>query len=341
MELVEGYDHQPGTHCGAAALRNITQYYGWRYTEAACFGIGGGPAFVRYDHPEESWATFRTSPTWLERAFFERVGVPHLSRTEDTFETAWDNVTARIDEDDPVILFLDPASLSYLPGHPPHLPPHVAVLIGYDDETVQLSDGSMENRQEVSHETLRDAWTTDRFVPLSYEYLAVTRARRTNDGTDSAAAGIRQTATYMLEPLQIQRDARSPGDEGLPALRSFADELGTWADHPNSAHRVRAARRSIDGHGDGTAFRGLYAESLAELGQRTGLAHDLADRMAGVGERWRTVVSHLDDILETDDPSSARFEEAASLVSDIANREQALFEAIADELGWAGGQRGV
>ncbi|AFK21187.1 DUF4872 domain-containing protein (plasmid) [Haloferax mediterranei ATCC 33500] len=333
MELIEGYDHQSGVHCGAAALRNVTEYYGWNYSEASCFGIGGGPAFVLYEHPEESWVTFRTSPTWLERAFFERLGISHLSKAGDDFETAWEETTARVDADDPIILFLDPASLDYLPDDFPHLPPHVAVMTGYDDETVQLSDGAMEEQTEVSRSTLEDAWSADRFVPLDNEYLVVTRARITADGTDAAAAGLRQAATYILDPLQIKRDARGPGEEGIPALRSFADYLGTWPELPEPVRPVRAARQSIDEHGEGAAFRVLYAEALEELGQRTGLAHDLADRMASVGEEWRNVKTLLDDIIAEDEPQPARFAEAATLIGDIADREEAVFEEIADELG--------
>ncbi|MEF8867181.1 MAG: BtrH N-terminal domain-containing protein [Haloarculaceae archaeon] len=337
MELVEGYDHQPGVHCGAAAIRNVTEYYGWTYSEATCFGIGGGAAFVLYEHPEEPWVTFRASPTWLERAFFERAGIPHLTGEGEAFETAWAEVTARVDEDDPVLLFLDPAALDYLPEETPHLPPHVAVLIGYDESgTVQLSDGAMERRVEVSRSTLAEAWSTDRFVSLENEYLVVTRARTTADGTDAVAAGLRGTARYMLDPLKVKRDARGPGEEGIAALRAFGDYLGAWPDLPEPARPVRAARRSIDEHGDGTAFRALYADALAEMGRRTGLPNELAGRMGDVADQWRTVATRLDEILEAEDPAPARFEEAASLVGDIADREEATFEDLAAELGRAG-----
>lgn len=332
MEHVEGYDHQSGVHCGAAALRNVSQYYGWNHTEAACFGVGGGPAFVLYDPPGEPWVTFRASPTWLERAFFERLGVSNMYREGDDFEAAWDEVTSRVDEDDPVLLFLDPGALEYLPGSS-HVPPHVAVLVGYDEETVQLSDGATETRQELAREELAAAWSTDRYVPLSNQYLVVTRARTTVEGNDAAAVGLRQAATYMLDPLDIERDARSPGEEGLPALRSFGDYLGEWADRTDSDRPVRAALRSIDEHGEGAAFRSLFAESLRELGQRTDLPHDLGDRMARVGEQWKTVASHLEEILDAEDPPASRFREAAGLVGDVADREQAIFEEVADELG--------
>lgn len=338
MELVDGYDHQPGVHCGAAALRNVAAYYGWADSEAAAFGIGGGPAFVLYEHPEEPWVTFRASPLWLERAFLERLGVPHRYREGDDVGTAWEDVTGHVDDGDPVVLFLDPASLPYLPEEPDHLPPHVAVMTGYGEDVVLLSDGAMADRMEVPRSTLEAAWTSDPPVSLSNEYLVVTSPRRTADGTDAAAAGLRQAATYAIDPLAVKRDARGPGEEGIPALRSFADYLGTWPDLPEPARPVRAARRSIDEHGDGTAFRGLYAEALDELGQRTGLPHELSDRMAGAADGWRTVADLLGDVLEADQPRRATFEEAASVVVDVAETEQAVFEDLRDELGHVDGE---
>jgi len=336
MEVIEGYDHQPGVHCGAAALRNVTAYYDLTYSEAACFGIGGGPAFVLYERPDEPWVTFRASPTWLERAFFERLGIPHSFRQGDDFETAWANVTARVDDDDPVLLFLDPEPLAHLPEERTHLPPHVAVVVGYDDETVQLSDGATAERQSVSHSTLAAAWTRDAPVPLDHEYLHVTRVARTEDETDAIAAGLRQAATYMLDPLEVKRDARGPGEEGIPAIRSFAADVGTWPDLPEPARPVRAARRSIDEHGDGTAFRALYADALDELGQRTGLATDVADRMERVGSEWETVADLLETALDAGASRSASLTEAASVLADVADREAAIFEDVRDELGGLG-----
>lgn len=336
MPTIDSFDHQRGVHCGAAALRNVSEYYGWVHSEATCFGIGGGPAFVRYDHRNGSWPTFRATPTWLERAFFERLGIPHSFRSGDDFETAWRNATARVDEDDPVLLFLDPAALPYLPEEPTHLPPHVAVMVGYDDETVLLSDGAMGNRQEVSRSTLADAWAVEGVVSLDNESLVVTRARRTVEGNDAAAAGLRGASTYMLDPRAIDRDARGPAEEGLFALRSYADYLGTVPRASDPIGPLRAARRSIDEHGDRTAFRALYAEALDALAQRTGLPADVADRMAGIGRQWGIVADRLDDILASERPQPALFGEAASVMGDIADREQAVFETIADELGATG-----
>lgn len=331
MELVEGYDHQSGTHCGAAALRNVTAYYDWTFSEAACFGIGGGPAFVRYDRPG-SGAAFRASPLWLERAFFERLGVQHLFREGDDSETAWENVTGHVDEDDPVVLFLDPGALAYLPEDPPHLPPHVAVLIGYDDDTVQLSDAALAGRIEIDRSTLAAAWTSDGPVGLDREYLVVTRARTTTERHDAAAAGLRQAATYMLDPLQIKRDARGPGQEGIPALRSFAEYVGTLPDRRDTAGAVRTVLRSIDEHGDRAAYRGLFAGALDELGQGTGLPGELAGRMDDTADRWAGVADLLSDVLGSGRAEPANFAEVATALADIADREAGIYRALREEL---------
>jgi hypothetical protein len=333
MERVDGYDHQPGSHCGAGTLRNVTDYYEMPYTEAACFGIGGGAAFVRYEHPSERWATFRASPTWVERAFFERLGIPHASHESDEFETAVANVTAHVDDDDPPILFLDPRNLDYLEEGLGHVPPHVAAVVGYDAETLLLSDASLPSLQEVPRETVRDAWQSQRFAPIDNEYLVVTRARRGEQGNDAAAAGLRQAATYMLAPLEVERDARGPDEAGVPALRSFGDSLGRWTELSDPTRPARAAARSIDEHGEGAAFRGLFADSLAELGQRTGLPRELADRMADVRESWETVADRLDEIAEWEGTKPELFAEAESLVADIADREEAIYSALRGELG--------
>ena len=331
MERVDGYVHQQGSHCGAAALRNVSEHYGWGDSEGACFGVGGGPAFVLYDHPDQPWVTFRTSPSWLERAFFERFDIPHLHRSGDDIETAWADVTGFIDENDPVIVFLDPEPLEYLGGH--HLPPHTAVVVGYDDDQVVLSDGAVMNEREVPWSAFEAAWHSDRIFDLECEYLAITRTDRTRNETDGVAAGLRQAATYALEPLQVKRDARGPGEEGLPALRSFADYLGQWADLPDPARPVEAAQHAIEGDGEGAAGRALYADALEELGQRTNLDHAIAGRMRDVAGQWEHVGAQLGEIAEADEPHPGAFEEVSALVSDIADREEVIFEDLRGQLG--------
>lgn len=330
MERVEGYVHQDGIHCGATALRNVTSYYGLEYDEPSCFGIGGGIAFVTYARAGESWSTFRASPLWLESAFFERTGIPHRRHSGDDFQTAWDRITGHIDEDDPVILFLDPAALPYLPESDHHVPPHVVVAVGYDEGTLTVSDGTMESRQRINKEILDIAWRSDRYLFLDHEYLVVTRAARIEEGTDAAAAGLRHTARYMLDPLTVDRNARGPGQEGLDAMEQYRQELTEWAGQPAP---IDAAIRAIDEHGNGSAYRALYADALRELGRRTGLPMAIADRLDGIAQQWQTVLGLLEDSRSAPEiKQQQQLQEVSTTMRDIINREQDIFEEIQNSL---------
>lgn len=324
MSRLAGFTHQTGVHCGATTLSNVAEYYGWNYSEAACFGIGGGAAFVRYDGP--AGPRFRASPLWLERAFFERLRVPHVFQRGDAFENALADVSARIERGDPVMLFLDPAALPYL-EQPAHVGPHVVAAIGYDDDTLELSDPSQTDRVAVSTSTLAEAWQTHSDPSLLNEYLAVTSARIRRDRNDAAAAGLRQAGSYMLTPLEIKRNARRPGEEGLPALRAYGDFVESLPDRQDRPEQVAGVLRTIDEHGDGTAYRRLYADALDELAQHTNLPGAIAGRTREMAEEWATVARLLDD------PGHAGYEEAASLVADIADQEATIFRTLLDELG--------
>ena len=55
-----------------------------------------------------------------------------------------------------------------------------------------------------------------------------------------------------------------------------------------------AARRAIVEHGEGTAYWALFADAPEELGQRTGLAHDVADREAAIHEALTAELGRID-----------------------------------------------
>ncbi len=44
-KIIKNWVHIPGLHCGSTALRDVVTYYGYNFSEAMCFGIGGGLGF--------------------------------------------------------------------------------------------------------------------------------------------------------------------------------------------------------------------------------------------------------------------------------------------------------
>ncbi|MFB6154996.1 MAG: BtrH N-terminal domain-containing protein [Haloferacaceae archaeon] len=332
MLQLEGYVHRSGLHCGSAALRNLAASYDWTFDEAAAFGFGSGLG-ARYDaRPDGSWKVFRGGAPWLERAFFEHFEVPHSVREGDGWESAWDDVTGHVDRGDPVLLSLDPADLAYLEED--HVPPHTVLAVGYDDDAVLLSDGVREEPTRLPLDDLRRAWDVDRFVTMRHRYLVVTRPRLVADRRTAATRAVRETARFMVEPLNASRATGAPGEEGIPALRAFAEDLSRWSDRDDPTGPVRDAVRSIEGHGEGAALRSLYGEAIAELASWAHAGGDKGERVRDVAEQWRRVRSTLTESLRTDDDAvrTAKLEAASNLLTDVADREEAIFEEIVERV---------
>ncbi|WP_423751407.1 BtrH N-terminal domain-containing protein [Salinirarus marinus] len=327
MHRVPDFDHQSGRHCGAAALRNLAEYYDWGYSEPVCFGVGGGVGFVTAD--EGAWRRFRPCPAWLERAFFENLDVPHLAREDEDADQAWSDVTDRLDDHDPVVVYLDPGRLPYLDDD--HLPPHVALAVGYDDHTVLLSDATREDPQEVSHATFREAWVAERDDD-AYGFLAVTRPETLEDMQTAATRGVRATATGMVSPLDAGFSTGGPGEEGIPAMQSFAADVAAWDALSRPSAPVGAAVRSVDWHGEGAALRGLYADAIDELSSWARIGGGRAGTMRSVADEWRTVRELFEEAHRDPGDPSDELAEAASVLGDVVDREEAFFEDVLDAL---------
>ncbi len=340
MSFLDSYDHRTATHCGAGALRNVADFYGWGYDEPACFGLGAGLVFDLVDHPDEEWPLVRTSAAWLVEAFFENLKVPHFVGEGDDWDDAWDDVAATLDGDDPVVLFLDADELAYVEDGDRHPFPHAVVAVGYDDEDVQLSDATEAGLHATPRETLREAWNVDGVASHEHRYLTVTRGRRQVEDDTAAARAIDQTVDYFGTALDAPRTTGAPGDEGISAMERFATDLATWGDLDDPKTALRTTVRSLGWHGEGAAHRGLYADALAELAPRAGLGGGWSDQFADVAAEWRSVVESLESIDvggdETepalDAAGEATLEEVDSVIVDVARREEEFFERLDREI---------
>ncbi|MFC6988471.1 BtrH N-terminal domain-containing protein [Haloplanus sp. GCM10025708] len=326
MHRVPDFDHQSGRHCGAAALRNLAEYYDWGYSEPVCFGVGGGVGFVTAD--EGAWRRFRPCPAWLERAFFENLDVPHLAREDEDADQAWSDVTDRLDDHDPVVVYLDPGRLPYLDDD--HLPPHVALAVGYDDHTVLLSDATREDPQEVSHATFREAWVAERDDD-AYGFLAVTRPETLEDMQTAATRGVRATATGMVSP---STPGSPPAVRARRGFRRCSRSRPTW--RPGTPSRGRRPRRrgrperrlARRGSGAPRTLRRRDRRTLLVGQDRRGRA----GTMRSVADEWRTVRELFEEAHRDPGDPSDELAEAASVLGDVVDREEAFFEDVLDAL---------
>jgi len=112
------------------------------------FGIGAGLGFSFIEAEDGPTKQFVGRTPWLETAFHEHLGVTVEQGSEQTFEAAWDDVTAHLDAGRPVLLFVD---IFYLPYYDSdvHFSPHVVLAVDYDEESVTLADSEHDDLQQM------------------------------------------------------------------------------------------------------------------------------------------------------------------------------------------------
>ncbi|WP_255150977.1 BtrH N-terminal domain-containing protein [Halorarius halobius] len=337
---VDGFEHAAGEHCGSTSLRDLSEHYGWGFTEPECFGLASGLGFTFFELSRSPWRMFVGRPMWLERAFFDHLDIPHTEREGDDWATAWEQVTDRLDHGDPVMVFVDLYYLDYYETDT-HFAPHSLLVVGYDEEkeapdgstgVAYMADSEFDEIQELPLDSLRDAWASKDVMPLHNRWLAVDGQPR----PDTAAAvreAMTETAAYMLDPESAARELGF-GTAGLAGIRALAADLPEWTDLPNPAWAARFAYQNVERRGTGGgAFRGLYAPFLDARETDVDLA-GFADRMHAIADDWTAAGEVLKAASETDDADERAdlFAAASERVTDIADTEERFYEDVLDAL---------
>lgn len=327
-------EHSTGDHCGSTSLRNLARYYGWGFDEPACFGLGEGLGFSYLTLPERPHRAIFGRTGWLERVFFENLEIEHTIHEGEQFDAAWDAIKHCIDDGDPVLIFADIFYLDYYESDT-HFAPHSLLVVGYetdaDDEYVLLADSEFESIQRLPIERLENALTSDHFVPLQCRYLTIDDPALGTSFEDAATAATRETATAMLDATASERESKYFTGQGISEIEAFAAELPDWGALEDPSWTARFAYQNIERRGTGGgAFRLLYADYLGQVGAVLPLPADVPSRMESIAGDWTAVSELLYEASEapTEESLGALLEDAAASVSDIADREQKLYEEI-------------
>jgi hypothetical protein len=320
--MVPGFTHRPGHHCGSTALRNLLAFHGTEISEELAFGLGAGACFYYFASDDLSPTRFTNGRTGrLEESFLKLTGAPLRLTTATDPEEAWRLARASVDAGRPVLLITDLFHLDHY-GNSAHFPGHAVVLAGYDDESAYVSDTGFEDLQRTSLAGLARARHEQHpFYPLAGHMVDVPGEPPSVAELRAAApAAIARAARRMLEP-----DMGEP--EGLPALRRFAAEVGSW---PRATGDWRWSARFnyqvIERRGTGGGnFRALYSRFLAEVGRdgEAALAAEAADA-------WTALAGELFAASETDEPDPAGWErigDAAGCVLAVEERLWARLDA--------------
>ena len=320
--LVPGFTHLPGHHCGSTALRNLLAFHGTAVSEELAFGLGAGACFYYFASEDLSPTRFTNGRTGrLEESFLELTGAPLRLTTATDPEEAWTLARGIVDEGRPVLLITDLFHLDHY-GNSAHFPGHAVVLAGYDDEHAYVSDTGFEDLQLTSLEGLARARHEQHpFYPLDGHMVDVPDLAPTVEELRAAApAAIDRAARRMHEP--------DLGEfEGLPALRRFAAEVGSWpeatADWKWSARfNYQVIERRGTGGGN---FRALYSRFLAEVGRDGDAA--LA---AAAAAAWTDLAGELFGASEIDEPDPAGWDRIAAAAARVLAGEERLWAQLSD-----------
>jgi hypothetical protein len=319
--MVRGYRHVPGNHCGSTALRNVLGFHGIDISEEMAFGLGAGACFyyVVLDEPSPSRFTNGRAAR-LEENFLELTGAPLRLRTDADPEGSWRLAREAVDEGRPVLLLTDLYYLDHY-GRSAHFPGHAVVLAGYDEELAWLSDTAFEDLQTTSLEGLREARHSQQPIfPLEGHAIDLPEGveLERNDLLAHAAKAIERAAGQMLEPPL--RDF-----EGLPAMRRFAAEIGSW---PEAAEDWRWCARFLyqvierRGTGGGN-FRRMYSRFLEEAG------YEEAALAAEAAEDWTKLALAARDASEPERPDPAHWRALGEEAAQVLDAEERLWAALA------------
>jgi hypothetical protein len=141
---------------------------------------------------------------------------------------------------------------------------------------------------------------------------------RAFDPAAAIPAAIARCAERMLEPPLGEY-------EGLPGLRRFAAEVGSWPEALDDWQwSARFAYQTIERRGTGGGnFRLMYSRFLAEAGE------DQAPHAALAAERWTALAAHLQAASEADEPDRDAWEQIGARAGAVLEAEERLWEALA------------
>ena len=264
-KLLKNWKHLPGMHCGSVAIRDVMNFYGLRYSEETCFGLGSGLGFYYLINESASpTRSIHLRGPGMEVNFFNHFGMGIIDWSyEDNPGKASDDLIESINNGIPVLIQTDIFYLDYYNSNT-HFPGHIVVVCGYDDERgiFYLSDTAFDDLMEVSFEKLDISRSSKQQpYPLRNNNIKVVLDSKSIDLNKVVPEAIRKNAELMVNGSENPR-----GKSGLDVIKLWAEDLPGWADLEDWKWSSRFAYQVISKRGvDGAGFRWIYRDFLNEM----------------------------------------------------------------------------
>ncbi|WP_438425627.1 BtrH N-terminal domain-containing protein [Aquimarina macrocephali] len=327
MEI--NFTHHQSAHCENGVVSNLMKHNGFNVSEPMVFGIGSGLLFCYIPFLMVNHApalTYRAMPGFIFKRFAKRVGIK-IKREK--FKNP-QNAKARLDENlnknNPVGLQVGVYNLVYFPDeYRFHFNAHNLVVYGKKEDSYLISDPVMETVTTLTAKELEKVrFAKGAFAPKGHMYYPIDFPKELNL-EKAIVRGIKQTCREMLAPVPIV---------GVKGIRTVAKLIRKWPKKKGTKvanHYLGQVVRMQEEIGTGGGgFRYIYAAFLQEAGKvlKNDTLIELSTEMTAIGDSWRDFALDASRIYKNRSAKNDAYNDVASQLDDIANREEVFFKKL-------------
>lgn len=276
-KIVKDFIPLGGKHCITNALKQVFCYNAYPLSEEMIFGIASGLAFIYINLANSPMVSGRTKPFEFERKLAERLNIAIKCKQPKNYELAFAQTKKMLDNNLPVLIYVDMPFLRYLNlDKNSHFGGHAVVIAGYDDteKLFYVSDrdnhdypirtprGSIaEDYHAVGFEEMTLARSSNfRPFPANNKYIEFDFSGFRPITSEVIACAIADTCESMLNP---------PANLlGLNGIYKFSKEIEKWAKFDVEKRKIAGITNyfqiSGDGGTGGGIFRKMYGDFLME-----------------------------------------------------------------------------
>ena len=249
---IQNFVHLPGNNCITTAIRNILNFYGFRYPESRIYGLAEGLGFVFKRIEGQANPYLGGTGSGLVDSFCRNLHLELESREFDSDEAAMADLKAQIDQQVPVIVQVDLLYLPYFDSKT-HFAGHRVIPIGYDDANIFVSDTGFLKIQSCPIEKFIEARRSE-FPPFKH------KRRRWRIERFDERPFIDETITKSLYNVYRKFENHMPG-YNLLQISDLRDHLKDYSDPALIYQQIEKA-----GTGGGLG-RKMFADFLDQAAQ--------------------------------------------------------------------------
>ena len=135
QNIVKNFIPQGGKHCITNSLKQIFSYYGYPLSEEMMFGLASGLSFLYLNQSSSPMVNGRTKVFEFEKKLADRLNISIQCKSGSDYKKISQLSKDMIDQDKPILIYVDMPYLSYLGlNKNSHFGGHAVVLFGYDNE---------------------------------------------------------------------------------------------------------------------------------------------------------------------------------------------------------------